>query len=526
MRINTWSIWHMYAGYFRESFPDLEAVSEALVAESVAVYAYAPSDMAHWRERDSVAAKHLPIAHRGVPGRATIELLGADDDFTNQCAYEASVMSVAERQVINDSMLEASPCVRAFLGLCELRATTGVVRLYPQLKIYGNGVFVVEFRLLSPDEGTEFEDLIERHVNLLTVEAESIWMAPGLIRAAESAITHAHTQHLGRPQTGETQVVDRGGLSFLLAPLTNAKSLLPVALGDLGVVLQYTMAALEWAANRHPQRWRRGPGNQLGDYWVGHPVVYFIDYENQPDTLLDSSPVEGMAAAVLSRSVNPPSPLIGGPLEDLRGLGDFSMFLNDTVTAYFFARSELVSEHPSPEANWGHLFWEKQALAEAMQYQRLSHQRLVLLSASSGSSLAECLQQRAELMRVEAWLRPSRFGELNAILSKAQEYFGLAGMRERVRDNIETARQVCQDRRSYRLSTLALTVTIVLGLASAPAIADAFSIPILDDVGWLKTPLQPMTAVVVYLATFVLALSVAYAAASLVGHAVRGKARG
>jgi hypothetical protein len=415
----------------------------------------------------------------------------------------------------------------------------GLIRLYPQVKIYANGVFLIEFRMMSPEEGTALEVFIDHYVNLFEVQAEQIRMRPGLVMAAESNIVHSlpgmpaalrreYLELQPAKLAKRLETAKAGDFEFSLVPMTAEQNLIPGHSHDLSMVRAYIVEALEWALNAAPGRLRgRHVRHEAGNGWSSRPIVYLIEYEDQPDTLFETTAaVKRIASALLTRTASAakvPADLF--PAEDHRAFGDHSLFFNEAISVYMFSRAGIAAEAAHADVNWGHLIFEKQAIAEAFEFQRFSHLRLLDLSTSKKSGLDQCLDERAELDYVENWLQPSSFGELNAQLRTMQEQQGLAQARERIRGNIETGKQDYLDRRSLNLSTLALTVTIVLGLAAAPTIADQFSTPLLRALGWLHGDISSMSRVLLYFGTFVLSLAVAWALAILTNVAVRAARR-
>lgn len=532
MNVAKWSLWHTYSSFFGEEFFDLSSVSLGLVSSGVAEFAYGTNGTAHWRHGESVESGPVDIQFRRSEKAAEITFPPSLRGFGLECAYQAGAMRVQERYMINESKLLEAPFVRAFLGVCHLKTSGGQVNLYPQIKLYANGVFLLHFRLFSPEGGTPLDQLVDRYENVFLLRAESIEMAPSLLLAAESNILLAPGMprierdsvlaHLDRRQHAirESAVeASDGDFVFKVASLTPDESLSPGESHDFDTLRAYVTAAVEWSVTRNRDLPRGNPErrrtHRVGGFWSCRPTVYLIDFEGQPSVAEAGSPeVREAATAVLTRIGTAGRELADkyvGP--DLRASGDYSLFMNDAVSLIVFSKTGAIHGNEGFEPNYGHIVYEKLAVAEAIDYQRLSHVRLLELSSTPKVSLSVCLEERGELDRVQNWLRPSNFGEVNEILSHAQEIFGLSAMRERIRGNSVVGKEDYLAGRNTSIATLALTITIVLGAASAPTIASAFFVPPLKSLHVLSSQPAASTLVVVYLATFLLTLLGAWAIA-------------
>jgi len=186
MQVHTWSVWHTYSSLFEEAFYSLHPVAHSLVASGVAPFVYASDGEACWRVGERVESGQLGIEMRSHASRGEIILPPAAGEYEAQCAFMAGAMRIAERTMMNESRLVETPYVRAFLDAIHIRSGEGEVKVFPQVKLYANGVFLTHFVVYSPDGGSTLSDLVNRYENLFQLHGEWVDMSPSVILAAES----------------------------------------------------------------------------------------------------------------------------------------------------------------------------------------------------------------------------------------------------------------------------------------------------------------------------------------------------
>lgn len=532
MQAVKWSVWHTYSSLFQEAFYDLGAIAQRLVDSGMSPFVYSSRGVACWRTDEGVESGRLVIDMRAHESSGHVGLPRTATEYQAQCALMAGSMRVAERAMLNDSRLVEAQFVRAFLDVIHLHSGEYRVNLYPQIKLYANGVFLLHFVVFSPSGGVPLADMVERYVNLFGVPYDRFDMAPGLINAGESGILT--TPDSGRRERREAEKalqqrrsdmearaedMTDGDFTFRLTSLARDETLVPPQSTDFDRARVYATAALEWAVNRAGKPLPRsnpehGRTHHVGSYWHGRPTVYLLEYSGQPEIADIREPsIREAATAILSRTSKAGPHLQQAVLDrDLRLGQDYCLLLNRAVSLFAFSRLGVSSRGEVEDPNYADIIFDKQAFAEAIDYQRLSHVRLAGMSAEPKKNLSEALEERYEYHYLLEWLQPSNYDEVNDILSYAQGIFDLAGMRERILAESAIGKEDYLARRGTWIAALALGVTVVFACGSAPSIASSFVLPVLEHFQWISASPATTTLWVINVLTLLATLAVAVGA--------------
>jgi hypothetical protein len=495
MKLTTWSIWHTYATFFKVSKVDLQWVGTFLSQAGIARAAclFPESQVLTGLEGDDRLTP-LEIERPRYANRATITspLLGRD--YEGEAAFEAAAMRFAEEQVISPLLVESAPYLRAFIEPYVLEDETHRYSLYPQIKLFENGVLLVHFRMFSPDAPIPLSLFLRDYLDLFRFNPEVIRMPLAPLLLAEQAWANSggtkHDRDTARAQSARladrhhetVELVDLGDFSFHLASVPREDNPLGKNEHNLGFARWCLTESIGLAIERQPGREKRcKPRAILGNYWSGRPAVYLIDYSDRPaDFSAPSERLEEAMGAILARASDDLGPLGRRFLgRDLRAFPDYRLFLNEGTTLMAFSASSVQGQAEWKDPNYGHLVYEKQVQFEALDFLRLSHKRGEELSNDRGVPLKVCLDLHDDLVTLDSHVKNiSQYGEINQAASSYERVFRLEDARRRIRTNIDLRIALNIEKRNYRISLMAALFTLVFGVAQSPGISSGFSIPL------------------------------------------------
>lgn len=190
MHLNEYQVWHTYGTYFVTPFTGgLEGVAARLVANRLAVAAITSSGQVFALDGESVtqAALTMNASPDNMEARFLCPLLDLGG-YTAEAIYQSSWMAFAEMRVTSSLLQEHAPYVRAFMNPVYLSNDEVGVLLYPQVKLYENGIVLLQLRLFSPAQGSSVGSLVKDYVNLAWMTIERIDVPPFLLSHFDAAL--------------------------------------------------------------------------------------------------------------------------------------------------------------------------------------------------------------------------------------------------------------------------------------------------------------------------------------------------
>lgn len=89
-------------------------------------------------------------------------------------------MRFSEARLFAEESLVLPPYVRAQLGECWAHSEGAATRFYPSVKLYENGVILVELRMFSPAQPVALAPFVDSIVNAYASPFERLEMGPSL----------------------------------------------------------------------------------------------------------------------------------------------------------------------------------------------------------------------------------------------------------------------------------------------------------------------------------------------------------
>ncbi|WP_173195959.1 hypothetical protein [Geobacter sp. SVR] len=509
MELREWEIWHTYSSTLRAREIHLESLAEMLVHEGVAQTVLHRDGLTFWRGNERVGRGTTDVNINSTGVMAEIKFQPENDQqpelsgFAREAWYQASHFRFNEKRIFHPDSDLPPPYVRVYLGQCNLvnEEEDTCIRIYPVVVIYETGVILVEFRTISPDRAIEVSDFISGAINLFQYGFQRIECSPGLVRLASRVWYHSHPRwrlyhratllFLERGHDiavkHNSRIDDEGDFEFELAPLPNAGE--EERLDSFALTIMHVIAYLAIMPRKGFSFLFRGqkalPG--IGDYWVGRPHIYLIDFEGQKETSEENLKAHHKVFASILARIEFQDHEIPDHLmpEDSRIFSDYNAFINKEASLWVWSLSGKRRQGQWADQNRGHLIYERQATMELLEYGYMLHHR-VLEKAMELSRSMDVLDAREDLLALDARIdRISAFGEIRQLLSTGWSRFGVKGIRRQINEALAVRGQKAATKEQVIAQALTTRLAIVFGLVAVPALASQVLEPLW---GWLDLP--------------------------------------
>lgn len=492
--IETWSIWHNYSTYFQRPVNDLFAAATNLIDSGVAELVFTSDGSIVWGDADSTAVTEvLDIDELWHKGNSDIRVPEALEKYAADCVVQAAKMRAYEYRILGDSVLEELPYIRAFIGECTLKLPDGDVRLYPQVKIYGNGVFLVEFRTLSGDYIYSSEALTDVHVNLYSHRADEVLVPTGLLKATRRPMLYESRLSLkGRAEAWKSVAADEDEIDKQSHTIESgdfhfrvASAFLPVGFSSY-TLFSYVSQAVSHALSGYNQGLAyilRGAGGNpytVGD-WFGRPSVHLLRFDGQAKTFSQSLPhIRDDLAKIMARTRD----LRSAATLDVLGknyrsnFDDYGLYYNGSLALWVYSTSAFGSGK-APDNPVDELVLRDQILMEMVDFKHAAYRMAADRANSVITSVADALRERRQLARLESALRMcSRAGEIEDFFRGAWESLGLERVRSQVSENLSLSLSEVAEKRDYSSRRFEWILTVLFGLSGLSALAYGIIDPI------------------------------------------------
>jgi len=238
MELKDWDIWHSYSSYFVDelvnSNENLAKIAIRLVKSDLCPLVFG-ANTAYWYKQDNEVKK----------SKVNIEILK-----NQECRYklpehplgyplelldQSMKMWHSEYKLFSDKYRNSFPYIRCFLNACYLKTDTGrTIILYPQIKIYANGIFILSFREIAPKETYYLEPFMINEVNISQLDLDNILIPPELVKSNVIGLVYEqpffyllwnrnkirkNNKDIFKRLEENTELIDAGDFKFHLVPM-------------------------------------------------------------------------------------------------------------------------------------------------------------------------------------------------------------------------------------------------------------------------------------------------------------------
>jgi hypothetical protein len=239
-------------------------------------------------------------------------------------------------------------------------------------------------------------------------------------------------------------------------------------------------------------------GSTVVEARPGRPHIHLVRFSEQCRTASENEARHGSDfGRILGRVADLDEAVARNALpKDARFFQDYGAYIASNSSLWVWSLDGLADQARWMDANRGNLIYQRQVLAELLEYGYMLHISLYD-RIEQFSTTAKIISVKKEVLRLKHDMRwASHAGEIRQLLENGWEAFGLPSLISDIKEGLglrELETRFVDARRSER-TTLALTV--VFGFLAVPALADQVIKPILKLMAVFQFTDSSMTAVV------------------------------
>lgn len=545
MNLLFWNVYLNYSTYFIKPIKDLGEAARQLVANELCEAAYSTDGLAYWKTKTEVREYPISIKRLGYSSEAEIQLPQGLSGYSAECIYQASYMRYFELLLFNQIFLEQTAYVRAFMQPALFSFEQKRIILYPQVKLYQNGVMTICFRIIAPNHPYPINDLIENEINLYKHNADDIQISPALFGLnIRVPLSHKNNNPASRYRTLRSisffnRIINENNENFTyikfkdfshkfisIKPFEELAEDQPIL--NLNILIEYISSAIALVLNRPNQGIKyfifgaKKLRLQPGGYWIMRPNICILDFEDQPDTASEIvHKFNEELGRVLARSSSiPREKAIEMLPESSRLYEDFILYINKALGVCIYSRQAFEREEQYKDANKSELIFPIQVKFELVDYIHLSYLRHEERSLEFADTISELFHEKRNLLHIDRLVRYSTsYGEIGDLFNYAWQCLDIEEIKQNIYENIELKLQKLQEYRDKRNNQFSSLLAISFGIVGVTSLAKDVVEPMWKSLGWWLPPnteFQPLFLFGVTVAGILIALALLWLWASRV----------
>ena len=166
MQMMDWDIWHVYSTFFVEEILPLKDIAELIVKYGFCKNVFLSTKEIFWKEGKNAQNGILDIQKKGYERKAKVNLPYNKIDYNLEGFNQSFKMFFYESDIFNGIYFNSFQYIRCFLEPIYLYEHKSFKILYPQVKIYDNGVVLITYRMTSSKKQISVDDFIPEYLNL------------------------------------------------------------------------------------------------------------------------------------------------------------------------------------------------------------------------------------------------------------------------------------------------------------------------------------------------------------------------
>lgn len=508
MKIKDWDIWHAYSSFLDVTNLNLHHIAYEAVKSKLAVCALHRNGDTWWQTNQGIKLGFTEVEmnsqRTGAYIRKKIQLNDGEelDAYTLEAWYQASYFRFSEMKLYNEEF-NSPEYIRLVLSEFHLTSNEyemGVV-LYPVIKLYENGVVLVQFRSISNGKNVLINDFINKYVNLSLIPFDDVKVCPAAAQLAASAYQHSFrnfnfisrvrilfSERFHNQAVLEmTETVESGDFSVLLCSFPREENF-KETLSSLAKTLFLILAFIASKPRNGLTYILFGQRKIIstGNYWSGRPHIYLLTFYGQKNTSKENLDAHAdKFGSIMGRhaSIGREASLKYLP-EDVRAFDDYSALIAQTATLWVWSKNGKRQQKIQADVNRGHLIYEQQVTVEMLEYGYMLH-RALLSKIEKISEVKEAYELRWSISNLKASIyKQTNFGELQELLRFGWCQFGINDLQ----DNISESLSIRAEQVSLMEETLSEKsnrwLTILFGVITVPSLAEDVLEPAWSLLGW------------------------------------------
>lgn len=458
--LDEWSIFHTYTSFLDVDDLDLYEVAAALVDNDFAPCILHRDGTTWFKSNGRVLSGETIYGIES--GRTKINLVGKDfdnilnqlNDYAQESWYQSIQFRMNELIVFEDGFL--TDYIRISVGLIKAFSEEKQVNyhLYLTIKLYRNGVIIVEYREISPQKKVHYTDFINSDLNLGMVDFESVEVPLAIVDLCakayhESTFKYSFLQRLKMIYIGKRhsiavqdikKSVKSGDFTFELAELINLDN----NREKLSSIAQTIFSIIGYIASKPRQGlsylcFGQKKLIKAGNFWSGRPYTFITDFQGQRKSSKENIDVFGESlGCIMGRSLiqiesNPKQYLS----KDYRYFDDYSVFLSDSFSLCVWSKQGVDSHKEWNDSNNGSLIYGQQAINEFLEYGYMIN-RMLLQKVDDSKDLKAINQLRNQILDFKNYIKDApRHGEIRELIDVSLEKYGVLELEARINQRLD-----------------------------------------------------------------------------------------
>ncbi|MDI3095021.1 hypothetical protein QJ133_28255 [Priestia megaterium] len=490
MKINDYDVWYSYFKYFLNFNINLQQVAMNMIELDLAELIIDSDEIVYWKNtRGIVTNKQIPLVYQ-ENGFSSYTIPEDMKRIQSEFLFQAYQMRHNEKTVFHSDFEGSLQFIRIFLGVCYLQDKEGKIAVYPQIKIYSNGIVLLFFRRINKNCDLTVDTFVQEGVNLPLKTFDSIWVYSGIALANQLAFeqggfyNYPFTKYLQKKRyevikqalSDEISNIrdNKKGFNFDVVQYEKEDS----EIFTIDHLKDMIFIMVEYASNIHIERpLKRELKYVLHNYWRGTPFIYLLEFSNQSETT-DQFTEEQKSnfQSILARTEQKLKDT--QPLIDYRLFNDYSVFVNEATILWVLSKEGLYSNKSLADGNRGPLIYDKQIQSEMLFYILALHHKIYTISSLKSASTEDIIQQKIFANKVyRDFESASPFGEINDFL-KASSKMGVDKLKKDTDLNLDLKKELKIEINTKKNNFFSWLISILFGIVGIPAFTTDFLIPL------------------------------------------------
>ncbi|MGD8191526.1 hypothetical protein ACQCN2_16220 [Brevibacillus ginsengisoli] len=466
----------------------MHSIAKKIILLNAAEIVISSEDNVYWKDSNRRFQTTKLSLQRNKANSIKIDIPSEMSPLQRELIYQFESMKFNEQKLYKHFEKNNS-YIRIFFGGCYLREEGKLLSVYPQIKLYKNGILLVTFRKMLPDTNLTIEEFINYEVNIVTKSFDEILLPAGIIFANELASRKSSKYKLynrkSQYNTLAKVMTNIKNSSKLIRETDFCFNVIPVVTGNINEELNLDMIKdmflvyISYFANMSllkPLNKRKNEKYSLHTYFRGVPSIFLLNFSNQPDSKKQFDLIHNRVFnKILARSDGVEK--IDIEEKDYRLYDDYSVFANEAVILWVLSKQGLLSNEDYTDPNRGHLIYDKQVQSEMMMFMFGLKHKLFTISNSSEYTVLEVIKQKNAINQMERdFTEASNFGEINDLLKGYSQMF--FKLQENTDINLSLKKELGNELNQKKINTFSWIIAIFFGLLSISSFSKDFLLPL------------------------------------------------
>ncbi|MBI5679633.1 MAG: hypothetical protein HZC47_01870 [Methanobacterium sp.] len=494
MIIKEWDIWNSNLTYFIYEIKNLENIAESLVDNELCTLVCHSNGNVWWKDENRVESGIIKTEKKEYrKSDINIPKKLKKSEYLSNNANIAALMRFDELIIFKKEYLDSFSYIRGYINSCYMEKDGKTIVLYPQIKLYNNGVMEVSFRielLKSENEPPKYEidDFIEKLVNIVEQKVDRIGV-PQKLAILEAKFRLEPTIkdkwkiwdfRFKNSIDEENQLIFKNTEKVeerdLIYPMTYLDDIskYDFYIKNLDIITRFIISSVEYIIKKTENK-----HNYTNLKWINRPSVYITDFEDLTNSSIETiEKYKVDIAKILARNTygnfKDLNIILG---DDLRFYKDYNFFVSYGLSLVVYSKikqDEVMKDNPT-----NRFIFEKQVQIESINYLYMCHKRIAEKSSLLSIPYEPVLEGMLNVLKLDSMTKGvTKFLELNNTYSFVDKILKWDEERKYANEMLDIRAKITNERKNEDFKVLGLMVTVIFGLIGASTFVSNVTIPI------------------------------------------------